>query len=129
MPDAIAIRAARKDDAAEFVIPADGSPHGLAWWFRYGAVLNGSKATAFGEARCPMRSGTQAAARRGRRRLAREAARADGRPVGLIAESDNETAPGLYKSRGFAEVTQRQAVSLTENGRQHDRVLPTRSAA
>jgi ribosomal protein S18 acetylase RimI-like enzyme len=65
----------------------------------------------------------------GKRLLAHEIARAGNRPVSLITESDNETALGLYKSHGFAEVTRRQAVPLTENGKQHDWVLLTRSAA
>lgn len=193
MSEAIAIRRAEKSDAAELAILVDISSHGFASWFWYGAVLNGSKETAFEEGRCFMRSDTQPAAWKdasialagdeiagviighpilpsirgetaphpvvepilelqkeiagdwfidslgvyrhhrgkglGKRLLAHEIARAGNRSVSLITESDNETALGLYKSHGFAEVTRRQAVPLTENGKQHDWVLLTRSAA
>ncbi|EXL01407.1 GNAT family N-acetyltransferase [Aquamicrobium defluvii] len=193
MSHAVSIRPAQKGDAAEMAILVDISSHGFASWFWYGAVLNGSKETAFEEGRCFMRSDTQPAAWKdasialvgdeiagviighpilpsimdetaphpvvepilelqktiagdwfidslgvyrhhrgrglGKRLLAHEIARAGNRPVSLITESDNETALGLYKSHGFAEVTRRQAVPLTENGKQHDWVLLTRSAA
>ncbi len=193
MSEAITVRGAGKSDAAELAILVDISSHGFASWFWYGAVLNGSKETAFEEGRCFMRSDTQPAAWRdasvalvddeiagvivghpilpsitdetaphpvvepilelqktiagdwfidslgvyrhhrgkglGKRLLAHEIARAGNRRVSLITESDNETALGLYKSHGFAEVTRRQAVPLTENGKQHDWVLLTRSAA
>jgi ribosomal protein S18 acetylase RimI-like enzyme len=193
MSENITVRRAEKSDAAELAILVDISSHGFASWFWYGAVLNGSKETAFEEGRCFMRSDTQPAAWRdasvalvddeiagvivghpilpsitdetaphpvvepilelqktiagdwfidslgvyrhhrgkglGKRLLAHEIARAGNRPVSLITESDNETALGLYKSHGFAEVTRRQAVPLTENGKQHDWVLLTRSAA
>lgn len=49
--------------------------------------------------------------------------------VAIITENDRESAPGLYKFRGLAELTRRQAVSPGENGEQHDRGLPMRSAA
>lgn len=193
MPDAIAIRPAQKSDAAELAILVDISSHGFASWFWYGAVLNGSKETAFEEGRSFMRSDTQPAAWQdasiavvgeeiagviighpvlpsireetsphpvvepilelqkmivdhwfidslgvyrhhrgkglGKRLLAHEIVRAGNRPVSLITESDNDTALGLYKSHGFAEVTRRQAVPLTADGKQHDWVLLTRSAA
>jgi len=193
MSEAITVRRAEKSDAAELAILVDISSHGFASWFWYGAVLNGSKETAFEEGRRFMRSDTQPAAWRdasialvgeeiagviighpvlpsimgeaaphpvvepilelqktvagdwfidslgvyrhhrgkglGKRLLAHEIARAGNRPVSLITESDNETALGLYKSHGFAEVTRRQAVPLTENGKQHDWVLLRRSAA
>jgi ribosomal protein S18 acetylase RimI-like enzyme len=187
MSENITVRRAEKSDAAELAILVDISSHGFASWFWYGAVLNGSKETAFEEGRCFMRSDTQPAAWRdasvalvddeiagvivghpilpsitdetaphpvvepilelqktiagdwfidslgvyrhhrgkglGKRLLAHEIARAGNRPVSLITESDNDTA------LGFAEVTRRQAVPLTENGKQHDWVLLTRSAA
>lgn len=65
----------------------------------------------------------------GKSLLVHEIARAGQKPVSLITESDNETALGLYKSRGFAEVARRQAVPLCDNGKQHDWLLLTRSTA
>ncbi|MGS1093373.1 N-acetyltransferase family protein [Aquamicrobium terrae] len=187
------IRPAEKSDAAELAILVDISSHGFASWFWYGAVLDGTKETAFEQGRCFMRSDTLAAAWKdasvamvgdeiagviighpiepsimdekaphpvvepilelqktiaghwfidslgvyrhqrgkglGKWLLAHEIARGGERPVSLITESDNETALGLYKSNGFSEVMRRPAVPLSENGKQHDWVLLTRSAA
>ncbi|MFE0014725.1 GNAT family N-acetyltransferase [Mesorhizobium sp. NPDC059054] len=193
MPDEIIIRAAKKSDAAELAILVDVSSHGFASWFWYGAVLDGSKETAFEQGRSFMRSDTERASWKdssvavagdeiagviighpieqsianevaphaviepilalqkmlvdhwfidslgvyrhlrgkglGKRLLLHEVERGAGRPISLITESHNETALGLYKSHGFAEVTRRQAVPLSDDSKEHDWVLLTRGAA
>ncbi|WP_054310019.1 N-acetyltransferase [Mesorhizobium sp. 1M-11] len=193
MPDEIIIRPAKKSDAAELAILVDVSSHGFASWFWYGAVLDGSKETAFEQGRSFMRSDTERASWKdssvavageeiagviighpiepsianevaphaaiepilalqkmlvdhwfidslgvyrhlrgkglGKRLLLHEVERGAGRPISLITESHNETALGLYKSHGFAEVTRRQAVPLSDDSKEHDWVLLTRGAA
>lgn len=193
MPDEIIIRPAKKGDAAELAILVDISSHGFASWFWYGAVLNGTKETAFEQGRAFMRSDTDSAAWKdssvaeiggeiagviighsikpsiadetaphaviepilalqkmlvghwfidslgvyrhlrgnglGKRLLRHEIGRGAGRPISLITESHNETALGLYKSHGFAEVTRKQAVPLFDDGKEHDWVLLTRGTA
>lgn len=193
MPDEIIIRPATKSDAAELAILVDLSSHGFASWFWYGAVLDGSKETAFEQGRSFMRSDTERAGWKdssvamvrdeiagviighpidesiidetpshpvtepilalqktlvghwfidslgvyrhlrgkglGKRLLRHEVERGAGRPISLITESHNETALGLYKSYGFAEVTRRQAVPLFDDSKEHDWVLLTRGAA
>ncbi|PLP58947.1 GNAT family N-acetyltransferase [Mesorhizobium loti] len=193
MLEEISIRPAKKSDAAELAILVDVSSHGFASWFWYGAVLDGSKETAFEQGRSFMRSDTERAAWRdtsvatvddeiagviighpidpsiadeaaphpaiepilalqktlvghwfidslgvyrhlrgkglGKRLLLHEIGRGAGLPISLITESHNETALGLYKSHGFAEVTRRQAVPLFDDSKEHDWVLLIRSAA
>lgn len=193
MSGEIAIRPAKRSDAAELAILVDVSSHGFASWFWYGAVLDGSKETAFEQGRSFMRSDTERAGWKdssvavvgdeiagaiighpidvsivdeipphpviepilalqktlvdhwfidslgvyrhlrgkgvGRRLLQHEVERGAGRPISLITESHNETALGLYKSHGFAEVTRRQAMPLFDNSKKHDWVLLTRGAA
>lgn len=193
MSDEITIRPAKKSDAAELAILVDISSHGFASWFWYGAVLDGSKETAFEQGRSFMRSDTERAAWKdssvavigdeiagviighpielsianevashpvmepilalqktlvdhwfidslgvyrhlrgnglGKRLLLHEVERGAGRPISLITESHNDTALGLYKSHGFAEVTRRQAVPLFDDSKEHDWVLLTRGAA
>ncbi len=193
MGDEITIRPAEKSDAAELAILVDISSHGFASWFWYGAVLDGTRETAFDQGRAFMRSDSDRAAWKdssiaeigdetagviighpidpsivdetaphpvvepilalqktlvghwfidslgvyrhlrgrglGKRLLRHEVERGAGRPISLITESHNETALGLYKSHGFAEVTRRQAVPLSDGSKKHDWVLLTRSAA
>ena len=62
MAAATTIRRAEKRDAAELAILVDVSSHGFASWFWYGAVLDGSKETAFEQGRSFMRSDTEQAA-------------------------------------------------------------------
>jgi len=62
MTESAIIRRAGKGDAAELAILADICSHGFASWFWYGAVLDGSKETAFEQGRCFMRSDTHRAA-------------------------------------------------------------------
>lgn len=62
MSQGVTIRRAERQDAAELAILVDISSHGLASWLWYGAVLNGSRQTAFEEGRSFMRSDTLRAA-------------------------------------------------------------------
>lgn len=190
---AITIRKAEKRDAAELAILVDVSSHGFASWLWYGAVLDGTRETAFEQGRSFMRSDTENAAWKdaslamvdeevagvvigypieasilgeaaphpvidpilalqktlvghwfldslgvygghrgkgiGKGLLDHEIARGGGRPISLITESHNETALGLYGSRGFVETARRRAVPLFDNSKEHDWVLLTRGAA
>lgn len=193
MAEDIILRPAKKSDAAELAVLVDVSSHGFASGLWYGAVLDGSKETAFEQGRSSMRSDTERGAWKdatvvvvdeevagviighaieasiasesawhpvvepilalqkmlvghwfvdslgvyrhlrgkglGKRLLQHEIGRGAGRPISLITESHNETALGLYKSHGFAEVTRRQAVPLSDGSMKHDWVLLTRGAA
>lgn len=64
----------------------------------------------------------------GRRLVDHELARAGGRPVSLITESDNDVALNLYTSMGFAEKARLASLQSDQDSKTHDWVLLTRSA-
>jgi ribosomal protein S18 acetylase RimI-like enzyme len=65
----------------------------------------------------------------GRRLVQHEVSRAGNAELGLITESHNATAQGLYKALGFQERARVDAYSISENNRPFQWVLMTRPAA